>query len=140
MPAVPCLPKNCSAFVIFVWAGKANDTSWQHPALPDCAGGSDRLSATDEAIAGDGRSVRHFAPAGTRATGFAINRVQAGPDLAEVGERQASLLSKILHGVNADHLLFERSELLALLNCMGLHLVAVSPEPPGASAQAITFP
>ena len=31
-----------------------------------------------------------------------------GPDLTEVGERQAALLGKILHGANAGELPFER--------------------------------
>ncbi|WP_177243696.1 ABC transporter substrate-binding protein [Bradyrhizobium sp. Gha] len=37
-----------------------------------------------------------------------------GPDLAEVGERQASLLDKILHGANAGDLPFERPTLFTL--------------------------
>jgi putative ABC transport system substrate-binding protein len=37
-----------------------------------------------------------------------------GPDLAEVGDRQASLLDKILHGANAGDLPFERPTLFSL--------------------------
>src|SRR6516164_1706292 len=37
-----------------------------------------------------------------------------GPDLAEAGERQASLLDKILHGANAGDLPFERPTLFTL--------------------------
>jgi len=37
-----------------------------------------------------------------------------GPDLAEVGERQASLLDKILHGANAGDLPFERPTMFTL--------------------------
>jgi putative ABC transport system substrate-binding protein len=37
-----------------------------------------------------------------------------GPDLAEVGDRQASLLDKILHGANAGELPFERPTLFKL--------------------------
>jgi putative tryptophan/tyrosine transport system substrate-binding protein len=37
-----------------------------------------------------------------------------GPDLTEVGERQASLLDKILHGANAGDLPFERPTLFTL--------------------------
>ena len=37
-----------------------------------------------------------------------------GPNLAEVGERQASLLDKILHGANAGDLPFERPTLFTL--------------------------
>jgi putative ABC transport system substrate-binding protein len=37
-----------------------------------------------------------------------------GPDLAEVGERQASLLDRILHGANAGDLPFERPTLFTL--------------------------
>jgi putative ABC transport system substrate-binding protein len=37
-----------------------------------------------------------------------------GPDLTEVGERQASLLDKILHGANAGDMPFERPTLFTL--------------------------